>query len=132
MLDTNICIAIINRDERVRPHLERHTPSRLRVSAITIAELRFGIAKSKQSKRAAQNVALLLSKVRTLPFDEAATHTYGVLRESLERKGVPIGPLDTLIAAHALAAGCTLATNNTREFRRAQGLQIEDWLAPIG
>lgn len=128
MLDTNICIAIISRDERVRPHLERHAPSRLRVSAITVAELRFGIAKSKQPKRSAQNVELLLAKVRTLPFDDAAARKYGELRESLERKGVPIGPLDTLIASHALASSCTLATNNTREFRRAPGLHVEDWL----
>jgi tRNA(fMet)-specific endonuclease VapC len=131
MLDTNVCIAIISRDERVRPHLERHAPSRLRVSAITVAELRFGVAKSKQPKRSAQNVELLLSKVGTLPFDDTAARRYGELRETLERKGIPIGPLDTLVAAHALAAKCTLASNNVREFRRAPGLHVEDWLESV-
>jgi tRNA(fMet)-specific endonuclease VapC len=128
LLDTDICIAILNRDEKVRPHLEGHSPSQLRMSAITLAELRFGVAKSAQAKLAASNLRVLLSRVRVVPFDEAATTRYGTLRAQLEKRGSPIGPLDTLIAAHALSTGRTLASHNVREFRRVPGLKVEDWL----
>ena len=101
LLDTNVCIAILNRDERVRPHLEKHAPSTLRVSAISVAELRFGAAKSAQPQKATSNIRVLLGKVGVVPFDEAATGRYGELRAVLERRGAQIGPLDTLIAAHA-------------------------------
>jgi tRNA(fMet)-specific endonuclease VapC len=129
LLDTDVCIAIINRDERVRVHLERHLPMTLRMSAITLAELRFGIAKSRHSKRATFNLRTLLAKVAAVPFDASATERYGDLRALLERRGSPIGPLDTLIAAHALSLGWTLATHNTAEFRRVPGLKVDDWLA---
>jgi tRNA(fMet)-specific endonuclease VapC len=128
LLDTDTCIAILNRDERVRPHLERHAPSQLRMSALTLAELRFGIAKSAHSKRASANLRMLLSKIAVLPFDDAATKRYGILRAHLERRGSPMGPLDTLIAAHSLALSRILVSHNTREFRRVPGLKVEDWL----
>lgn len=128
LLDTNVCIAIVNRDERVRGHLERHAPSALRMSAITLAELRFGIAKSRDAKRATRNLKALLSKVIAVPFDGEATKRYGELRATLERRGTPIGPLDTLIASHALSLGWTLATNDTKEFRRVPGLKVDDWI----
>ena len=129
LLDTNTCIAIVNRDERIRSHLERHIPSQLRMSAITLAELRFGVAKSAHAKRASSNLRVLLTKVGVVPFDDAATKRYGALRAHLEGLGVPIGPLDTLIAAHALSLHRILVTNNTREFRRVPGLKVEDWLS---
>ncbi|HSR95765.1 MAG TPA: type II toxin-antitoxin system VapC family toxin [Kofleriaceae bacterium] len=128
LLDTDICIAILNREDRVRSHLEQHAPSALRMSAITLAELRFGVAKSTQSKRAATNLNALLSKVSVVPFDEAASTRYGQLRALLERRGTPIGGLDTLIAAHALSMRWTLVTHNVREFRRVPGLTVDDWL----
>jgi tRNA(fMet)-specific endonuclease VapC len=129
LLDTDVCIAIMNRDERARPHLEQHPPSTLRMSAITLAELRFGAAKSTQPKRAVANLNGILAKVGVVPFDDAATARYGELRALLERRGSPIGPLDTLIAAHALALRWTLATHNVHEFRRVPGLAVADWLA---
>lgn len=98
------------------------------MSAITLAELRFGVAKSASRRRAAANLRLLLSKVAVVPFDDAATSRYGELRAALERRGSPIGPLDTLIAAHALSLGWMLATHNTREFGRVPGLRVDDWL----
>lgn len=129
LLDTDVCIAILNRDERVRPHLDRHRSSQVRLSAITLAELRFGVAKSANGKRAASNLRVLLAKVGVLPFDDAATERYGALRAELERRGKPLGPLDTLIAGHALSLGFCLATHNVREFSRVRGLRVEDWLA---
>jgi tRNA(fMet)-specific endonuclease VapC len=128
LLDTDVCIALLNKDERVRPHLERHVPSKLRLSAITQAELRFGIAKSRQPRRASFNLRWLLARVGVVPFDDVASGRYGELRALLERRGSPIGPLDTLIAAHALSLGWALATHNTAEFRRVPGLKVEDWL----
>lgn len=129
LIDTDVCIAIMNRDERVRPHLEQHAPSALRMSAITLAELRFGAARSTQPKRAVANLNAILSKVGVVPFDDAATARYGELRAMLEKRGSPIGPLDTLIAAHALSLRWTLASHNVREFRRVPGLTVADWLA---
>jgi tRNA(fMet)-specific endonuclease VapC len=128
MLDTDVCIAIINRDERVRSALEKRRPSTLRMSAISLAELRYGVAKSQHPKRATANLRHLLSKVAAVPFDDAATARYGELRALLEKRGSPIGPLDTLIAAHALSLGWPLASHNVREFRRVPGLKVEDWL----
>lgn len=128
LLDTDTCIAIMNRDERIRARLEASVPSQLRMSAITLAELRYGIARSDSGRRATANLRLLQSKVATVPFDEAATLEYGVLRKQLEGRGTPIGPLDTLIAAHALSLGWVLVTHNTREFRRVPGLRVQDWL----
>ena len=127
LLDTDVCIAIINRDERVRSHLEEYSPSMLRMSAITLAELRLGAAKSTQPRRAAANLKALLSKVGVVPFDDAASARYGELRVLLERRGAPIGPLDTFIAAHALVMRWTLATHHVREFRCVPGLAVEDW-----
>lgn len=129
LVDTDVCIAIINRDPRVRAHLERHAPSALRVSAVTLGELRFGIAKSTQPRRATTNLNLLMAKVGVVAYDEKAAGRYGELRALLESRGVPIGPLDTLIAAHALSQRWTLATHNIREFRRVPGLAVVDWLA---
>jgi tRNA(fMet)-specific endonuclease VapC len=129
MLDTDTCIAIVNRDERVRRHLEEVAPSQLRISAVTLAELKFGVAKSTQPRRATFNVRSLLGKVAVVPFEEDACERYGDLRAFLERKGSPIGPLDTLIAAHALSLHWPLATHNTAEFRRVPGLKVVDWLA---
>ncbi len=128
LLDTDMCIAIMNRDERIRSRLEATVPSQLRMSAITLAELRFGIAKSDSARRATANLRILQAKVATVPFDEAATLEYGALRKQLEGRGAPIGPLDTLIAAHALSLKWTLVTHNTREFRRVPGLKVQDWL----
>ena len=129
LLDTDICIAILNRDDRVRPWLEHNAPSKLRMSAITLAELRFGIAKSTQARRVAANLRVLLTRVRSVPFDDDASGRYGELRALLERRGKSIGPLDMLIASHALSLGWVLATHNTAEFRRVPGLRVEDWLA---
>lgn len=130
LLDTNHGIAIMNRDARIRPALERHRASTLRLSTISLAELRYGVAKSAKRTESAARLAQLLAKVPPVPFDDAATDRYGDLRALLEKRGTPIGPLDTLIAAQALSLGWTLVTHNTREFKRVPGLTVEDWLEP--
>ena len=128
MLDTNICIfAIKKRPENVLERLQSHTPSEICISSITYGELCHGVEKSQAKERNLLALTLFLSSIKILPFDETAAQEYGAVRANLERKGTPIGPLDTQIAAHAKCLGLTLVTNNIREFIRVEGLLVEDW-----
>lgn len=129
MLDTNICIyAIKHRPPEVLAALRAHAAAGLGVSSISVAELSFGVAKSG-SARNLQALAQFLEPLEIADFDRAAAQAYGPLRAKLEAAGTPIGPLDTQIAAHALALGVTLVSNNTREFNRIPGLLLDNWVA---
>lgn len=90
------------------------------------AELAYGVAKSG-SARNRQALEMFLAPLEILPFDAPAVWAYGELRADLERRGQPIGALDTMIAAHALSLQAVLVTNNTREFSRVAGLQLDNW-----
>lgn len=128
LLDTNTCIYIINR--RPAKVFERFVGlhiGEIAISSITGAELAFGVAKSG-SQRNQHALDKFLAPLEILPFDETAMRRYGVLRSDLERQGTPIGALDLLIAAHALALNATLVSNNLREFQRVKGLALENWL----
>ncbi|GMU69934.1 MAG: hypothetical protein AMXMBFR37_22660 [Steroidobacteraceae bacterium] len=128
LLDTNTCIYIINRrPAKVFEHFAGLHTGEIAVSSITGAELAFGVAKSG-SQRNQHALDKFLAPLEILPFDEAAMRRYGVLRSDLERQGTPIGALDLLIAAHALAVGATLVSNNLREFRRVKNLAMENWI----
>ncbi|MFH0983627.1 MAG: type II toxin-antitoxin system VapC family toxin [Planctomycetota bacterium] len=94
-----------------------------------LAELQYGVVKSARPARHEVLLAGFCAPLGILPFDSIAAETYGRVRAGLERTGTPIGPLDTLIASHALAVGVTLVTNNEREFRQVAGLLVENWLA---
>ena len=111
LLDTNICVFLIrNQSERVRDHIRRHRVGDIGVSAITESELRFGADKSSDPEK---NHAVLERFFLTLPvlgFDSGCAREYGRIRAFLEKKGTPIGSLDTLIAAHALSGGMTVVT----------------------
>lgn len=127
MLDTNICIYLINeRPAHVRARFDAHAIGEVGISAITACELAWGVAKSGSAKNRAALEAFLLP-LEIAPIDEHVAWRYGELRASLVRRGTPIGALDMQIAAHALALGCTLVTNNTREFERVDGLALENW-----
>jgi tRNA(fMet)-specific endonuclease VapC len=131
MLDTNICIYLINhRPAHVRHRFEAHPIGDIGISVITACELAYGVAKSDSARNRAALEAFLLP-LDIAPFDEAAVWKYAILRAELERSGAPIGSLDTQIAAHALALDCTLVTNNTREFARIGGLRAENWAEPL-
>jgi tRNA(fMet)-specific endonuclease VapC len=129
LLDTNTCIYIINKKPpSAVNHIRSKQPDEVSVSTITIAELEYGVYRSKH---AAQNrIALLefLVPFVILDFDHSAAVVYGSIRATLERKGTPIGPMDLLLAAQAMSQQLILVTNNEREFRRVAGLQIENWL----
>lgn len=129
LIDTNICIYIMN--ERPRPVLQKFktfAPGDLAISAITVSELQYGIAKSQYPVRNQQRLDEFLRPFQILEYDNTVARAYGTIRAQLERDGTPIGPLDTLIAAHALAHNLAVVTNNEKEFRRVNGLLVENWV----
>ena len=129
MLDTNICIDMIRRSaSRVFGHIQQVQPGDIAISTITLAELECGVHKSSNPAKNAKLLIEVCSVLEILPFDNNAAATYGTVRSQLESKGIPIGPLDGLIAAHALSLGITLVTNNMREFKRIKGLSLENWI----
>ncbi|MDE6662704.1 MAG: type II toxin-antitoxin system VapC family toxin [Lachnospiraceae bacterium] len=128
MLDTNICIyAIKHKPDTVIRKFLSHDPEELCISAITYAELMHGVEKSIAVERNRIAMSLFLSPITILQFDERAAEEYGRIKAELEKKGTPIGPMDTLIASHAKSRGLIIVTNNTREFNRVVGLTVEDW-----
>ena len=128
LLDTNICIYIINRRPmQVFERFREHRIGEIGVSSITVAELAFGVAKSGSGRNRAA-LEKFLAPLEIAPFDGQAVWHYGDLRYRLEAQGEPIGAMDTLIAAHALAMGAALVTNNQREFQRVSGLVLDNWI----
>ena len=129
MLDTNICIYVIkHKPERVFRKLKKIKPEDVCISSITYAELAYGVEKSAQPERNRLALSMMLSSIEIVAFDDSAAADYGEIRASLEKGGTPIGSLDMLIAAHARSSGCTLVTNNTKEFCRVEGLKLANWV----
>ncbi len=127
LLDTNICIYIINaKPPAVLARFKNYGFGAIGLSSVVAAELAFGVAKSC-SARNRQALEMFLAPLTILPFDAAAVWAYGDLRADLERCGTPIGALDTMIAAHALSLQAVLVTNNSHEFVKVSGLQLENW-----
>jgi len=128
MLDTNICIYIIKqKPPAVLEHFKEYRIGDIGISSITLAELRYGVAKSGYPDKNAEALEEFIIPLEIFPFTEDATLAYGELRAILEKLGNPIGSMDLLIAAHAVSLGVTLVTNNTREFSRVPGLNLVDW-----
>lgn len=130
LLDTNICIYIIKRrPSRVFARFKRHRPGDIGISAITYSELSYGVANSTDPERNGQALREFLVPLELATYSADIAPIYGRLRAALKRKGLPIGPLDTLIAAHSLHLGTTLVTNNVKEFSRVPDLDVENWAA---
>jgi tRNA(fMet)-specific endonuclease VapC len=127
MLDTDTVSYALRDHGRVRARIIEHRPSDLCISAITVAELRFG-AHRRASPKIQGLIDVFTSDIEVLPFDELCAGHFGRLGADLAARGTPIGDFDVLIAAHALAAGATLVTNNIRHFGRIEGLSVESWL----
>lgn len=128
LLDTNICIyAIKNRPEHVIKKITSHSPENLAVSVITHAELIYGAYKSQRVEENLEAVSLFLSPFEIIDFGGNDALTYGQIRANLENKGTPIGANDLLIAAQALNKGYILVTNNEKEFKRIDRINIENW-----
>ena len=128
MLDTNICIFLIkNKPPSVLQKLNEAKQDGIAISTITLAELEHGVAMSANVQKNADALAQMLTLIDVLPFDSTAAYHYGLILADLQRKGELIGPLDMLIAGHAIAGGFTVVTNNTCEFSRVDRLAVEDW-----
>ncbi len=131
LLDTNICVFIFRRKfPSILQRLHQTQPGEVGISAVTLAELRYGADKSSDPPKNHTVIDAFLTTVAVLEFHEDAARLYGTVRSDLESRGTPIGPLDTMIAAHTLSLGVTLVTNNVREFARVIGLAVEDWSGP--
>lgn len=129
LLDTNICIYIIKQKPReVLQKFNTYRVGDIGVSSITVAELEFGVQKSQFPARNQQALTQFLLPLKIVDFDRAAAIVYGDIRAKLEKRGKPIGSLDTLIAAHAVSLDVTLITNNVKEFNRISNLQLENWV----
>jgi tRNA(fMet)-specific endonuclease VapC len=128
LLDTNICIYIRQkRPEEVLRRFEKLRPGEAALSVITYGELLYGAAKSRQRLAALERLRELIHFLPALPLPETAADAYGRIRAELESKGEMIGNNDLWIAAHAVAAGLILVTNNEREFRRVRRLKVRNW-----
>jgi tRNA(fMet)-specific endonuclease VapC len=127
LLDTDTCVYAIKREPQVLSRLQEHGPEDFGISAITVAELWFGAAKSSRPRQTLSGVNTFLTPFEILPFGKEAARDYAATRLQLERAGQPIGERDLLIAATAKARRLTVVTHNVREFSRVSGLQVEDW-----
>ena len=129
LLDTNICIYIAKGQPlAVRARFDQHTLNDLAMSTITLGELRFGAEKSQARDRALATIEQLMQVIPACSLPLAAGEHYGQIRATLQKQGQPIGNNDLWLAAHARAEGWILVSNNTREFERVPGLQLENWV----
>ena len=128
LIDTNICIYIINkRPAAVIRKFKQFELGEIGISTITVSELQYGVAKSTYRKKNEVRLEEFLAPLEILTYDQTAARVYGDIRFQLEKRGRPIGPLDLLIAAHAISQDLVLITNNDKEFKRIKKLQIENW-----
>jgi tRNA(fMet)-specific endonuclease VapC len=128
LLDTNIVSDLVrNPQGRVADRIREFGEAQVCTSIIVAAELRYGAAK-KGSAALTRQVEAVLGALDVLPLEAPADTTYGLIRARLDRIGRPVGGNDLLIAAHAIAHGCTIVTDNTGEFARIDGIVCENWL----
>jgi len=127
VLDTDICSYVIKENnESIKRNLIIHQYDNIRISAVTRAELMFGVIKNR-SKKLEHKVRDFLQMVDVVPFDSSAADIYATLRNDLELSGTPIGNMDMLIASCALSLDAVLVTNNEKHFSNIKRLKIENW-----
>ena len=127
LLDTDTCIYALKQDRNILDQLLSKSREDVAVSVITEAELRTGAAKSSSPIKTLRLIENFLRPLAVADFTSDDAIAYAQVRAKLERAGTPIGPLDTLIASQAIARKLTLVSNNEREFRRVNGLHLENW-----
>jgi tRNA(fMet)-specific endonuclease VapC len=131
LLDTDTCSYIMKRHPlSVLKHLQTLELSEIGISSMTLAELRYGVEHLNSSRFTQQDIDVFITQLNLTVFawDAQASQHYATLRADLERKGLPIGNMDMLIAAHALRLKAILVTNNIRHFSRISGLELENWV----
>jgi tRNA(fMet)-specific endonuclease VapC len=129
LLDTNILIAMSKQRPWLADRLEGIPADAVVLSSVVVAEIEYGIAKSRRRQHNRRVFDTLLSGFQVLPFDPAAAKLYGPIRADLEKRARLIGAYDLMIAAHARSIEAVLVTDNTKEIGRVAGLRIENWLA---
>ncbi|MBT4497036.1 MAG: type II toxin-antitoxin system VapC family toxin [Gemmatimonadetes bacterium] len=129
MLDTNTCIYIIKRRPvDVLKRFEAVDNDQICISVVTHAELQYGVVRSSKIEHNQRILDAFVARLTVWAWGQDAVAHYGRIRRHLEQKGTPIGNMDLLIAAHALAKSCTLVTNNQREFERVPELETANWI----
>jgi tRNA(fMet)-specific endonuclease VapC len=129
LLDTNICIYLIKRHpSEVFGRFRQHSPQDVAISTITLFELQYGVEKSQYRQRSEDALAKFLLPLNLINLDRSSAIEAATIRAQLERKGMPIGPYDLLIAGLARSLDMTLVTNNIKEFERIVGLHLENWV----
>ena len=128
MLDTNaIFMAIRHPDWPICDRIRQHLGKDLCISAVTYGELEYGIQKSMSPQRNRLAITQILLGIRIMDFDASAAAHFGDISASLEKANMRIGDRDMMIAGHARSLGCTLVTDNLKEFTRVPDLEVEDW-----
>jgi len=128
LLDTNVCVALINRsDEQAAARLLEHPRGSVRLCSVVKAELQFGAQNSARLSENLQRIEIFCRAFESLPFDDESARHYGIVRAQLRREGRPIGGNDLMIASIAIANSHVLVTRNVREFSRVAGLEVESW-----
>lgn len=128
LLDTNVCIAILNGSSpRVVARFTAESPATIRLCSVVKAELLYGARKSNRVAKVLQSLRRFFEPLTSLPFDDAAADEYGKIRADLELAGTPIGGNDMLIAAIGRRHDTIVVTHNVTELSRVAGLQVEDW-----
>ena len=129
LLDTNICIYLIKkRPTEVLERFRQHSPQDVAISTITLFELQYGVEKSQYPQRSKDALAKFLLPLTLMNLDRSSAIEAAVIRAQLEKKGMPMGPYDLLIAGLARSQDMTLLTNNIKEFERVVGLHVENWV----
>ena len=127
-MDTNICIySLKGTHHSIYERMQTVSPKMIKVPSIVCAELFFGAEKSKRKKKTLAAIEKFLSPFEIVPFCGAAARQYAIFRNTLEKKGRPVGPNDLVVAATVAANGGVLITHNTKEFSRIKSLRLEDW-----
>ena len=128
MLDTNICIYLINnKPKKVLSRFKKEEIGNIVISSITLSELKFGAYNSSNVQKNLDAIGKFTMPLEVLSYSESDADMYGKIRTMLKKRGKLIGPNDTLIAAHAISMNCILVTNNLNEFRNVNGLKLENW-----
>ena len=128
LLDTNIVSYWMRGYQPLMDRIRSYSPKDLSISAITLAEIYYGIEKSPIKKKARRaKIEQIRSTVEVHPFDESAAAKYGIIRTQLEKKGLVISERDLQIASTAIANGLCVITHNVKDFNRVEKLKVEDW-----
>ena len=130
MLDTDTASYVIKGGySALDRRLAAMPPAEVCISTVSRAELLYGVPRKSGAHHLARRVEQFLARVRSVAWDDAAADQFGRIAAALDAVGQPIGTFDTLIAAHAVAQGSILVTNNTAHFRRVPGLAVENWVS---